>query len=68
MYTRVHTYDTPDIYVPHVHVVCYRCGVVKVFDNFTVGVSVKYFPICAVSFPFLSYFTYRLCVDILIFN
>ena len=40
----------------------YEHGVVKVFDNFTVGDSVKYYLICAVSFPFLFYFTYRLCV------
>jgi hypothetical protein len=48
--------------------VFYRCDIVKVFDNLTVGDSVKYFMICAVSFPFLRiFFTFRLCVDILYF-
>ena len=35
---------------------CSRCDFVKVFDNFTVGDSVKYFPICTVSFPFQSFY------------
>ena len=30
--------------------------IVKAFDFFTVGVSVKYFLICTVSFPFLPLF------------
>ena len=37
--------------------VFYRCVVVKAFDNFTVGDLVKYYLICAVSIPFLFYFT-----------